>query len=326
MPDRDAQWLGPAAAAPALRLPAGPRVNAAPVPRRLDAPPALSSAQGADDLPPFDPTWAAQAARDDDARLARPARGRSRLSWALWVPLLVAGAALAWWLQRERLDLPPGAIDSITGRVTAPPAPSPPAASAALAKPEPAPQETQTAPAPQGTAPVATAPGPAPTTTTTAVPPPVAASSAPIASGTAPEAPAVTPQGPVGTPQAPVTSPQAPVATQPAPAATQATPGAPPPPAVESTPAAPAAAQAPTGALPQPEAAGAAAPERPAPTAPARSSTPRRTATPGPTAPRELCSGRSQFSLVYCLQEVCSRAGLRYHAQCIELRRNGDIR
>jgi hypothetical protein len=30
--------------------------------------------------------------------------------------------------------------------------------------------------------------------------------------------------------------------------------------------------------------------------------------------------------LLYCMQEQCAKPAYRYHAQCINLRRNGDIR
>jgi hypothetical protein len=44
------------------------------------------------------------------------------------------------------------------------------------------------------------------------------------------------------------------------------------------------------------------------------------------TSPQALCGGRTQFSLLYCLQEQCAKPAWRNHAQCNELRRRGDIR
>jgi hypothetical protein len=312
MPDRDMQWLGPAAAAPSSRASTGPR---------LHVPAALPLRAPVEEGPlPLDPALAAQAAHDDDQMVPRrrAAPARSRAGWVLLLPLLAAGGAVAWWLQRERLNLPPAALESITERAAAlPPTAAPPAASsvvaeapAAAAAPTAAtppltvttPTPTVTAPAPTGAVPAPVADNPAPPPA--AVQPPVAATPAPVAAAQTPEVTTTTP-APVET-QAPApATPPAPVATAPAAAPVTAPPPAPSPPV--ATPAAPPA-------------------ERPAAAAPARPSAQRRAAAPSPTAPRELCTGRSQFSLVYCLQEVCSRPNLRYHAQCIELRRNGDIR
>jgi serine/threonine protein kinase len=294
MPDRDMQWLGPAAAAPSSRASTGPRLHV-PAARPLRAP--------VDEGPlPLDPALAAQAAHDDDQMVPRrrAAPARSRAGWVLLLPLLAAGGAVAWWLQRERLDLPPAAIDGITERAAAlPPPAAPPAASSAVAA---APAAAAATPPPPVTTPAPTVTAPAPTgadnpaPTPAAVQPPVAATPAPVAAAPSPE----------------VATTTAPVEAAPAPA-----------PATVATVPATAPVTAPT---PEPPPPAAPPPERPAAAAPARPSAQRRAAAPIPTAPRELCAGRSQFSLVYCLQEVCSRPNLRYHAQCIELRRNGDIR
>jgi serine/threonine protein kinase len=65
-----------------------------------------------------------------------------------------------------------------------------------------------------------------------------------------------------------------------------------------------------------------ASPRRVEPAPPKRSS-----ASGGATAsPQALCGGRTQFSLLYCLQEQCAKPTWRNHAQCNELRRRGDIR
>lgn len=44
-----------------------------------------------------------------------------------------------------------------------------------------------------------------------------------------------------------------------------------------------------------------------------------------PLSPRAACGNRSQFALLYCLQDQCSKPALRNHPQCNELRRAGDI-
>jgi len=44
-----------------------------------------------------------------------------------------------------------------------------------------------------------------------------------------------------------------------------------------------------------------------------------------PTSPRAACGNRSQFALLYCMQDQCSKPALRNHPQCNELRRSGDI-
>jgi hypothetical protein len=41
---------------------------------------------------------------------------------------------------------------------------------------------------------------------------------------------------------------------------------------------------------------------------------------------RALCANRSQFALMYCLQQQCAKPSWRDHSQCRELRRRGDIR
>ena len=45
-----------------------------------------------------------------------------------------------------------------------------------------------------------------------------------------------------------------------------------------------------------------------------------------PVAPRSACAGRTQFALLYCLQDQCNQPGSGAHPQCVELRSAGDIR
>jgi Protein kinase domain len=131
-------------------------------------------------------------------------------------------------------------------------------------------------------------------------------------------------------------------------------PAAPAVPAVErpSLPSVPATAATPTAPVAPPEApAPAAVPAAPLPAAapasvvlaapvpaaraapPSRTPPPVRTAAPPPraaapvrTSPRALCANRSQFALLYCLQQQCAKPGWRNHSHCNELRRRGDIR
>jgi hypothetical protein len=44
-----------------------------------------------------------------------------------------------------------------------------------------------------------------------------------------------------------------------------------------------------------------------------------------PPSPRAACGNRSQFAMLYCMQDQCSKPALRNHPQCNELRRSGDI-
>jgi len=45
------------------------------------------------------------------------------------------------------------------------------------------------------------------------------------------------------------------------------------------------------------------------------------------TVPAEgLCSNRTQFAYLYCMQEQCARASQRNNAQCAALRRSGELR
>jgi serine/threonine protein kinase len=122
------------------------------------------------------------------------------------------------------------------------------------------------------------------------------------------------------------------------PAATTAVPGlsASPPPASVATdplastaPAVPPVAAPSVPRLPMPAPAAAPAPRAPpaqrvAPPQPQPAPRPAAPA-PAPTSPRAACGNRSQFALLYCLQDQCSKPALRNHPQCNELRRSGDI-
>jgi serine/threonine protein kinase len=113
---------------------------------------------------------------------------------------------------------------------------------------------------------------------------------------------------PASAPAATVSPPG--VAEVPAPPATAAPVPAPAPPVVTPpTPRvpAPAAGPAPRTAAAPPAAA------RPKPAAPV------------PPSPRAACGNRSQFALLYCMQDQCSKPALRNHPQCNQLRRSGDI-
>ncbi|HZE92554.1 MAG TPA: protein kinase, partial [Rhizobacter sp.] len=44
-----------------------------------------------------------------------------------------------------------------------------------------------------------------------------------------------------------------------------------------------------------------------------------------PENPRAMCSGRSNFSLVYCMQTQCKQPKFSHHAQCEELRKHGGV-
>jgi hypothetical protein len=57
-------------------------------------------------------------------------------------------------------------------------------------------------------------------------------------------------------------------------------------------------------------------------------STPETAPTPqplAPTSPRAACAGRSNFSLVYCMEQQCERERFRNHPQCISLRATGEV-
>ncbi len=47
---------------------------------------------------------------------------------------------------------------------------------------------------------------------------------------------------------------------------------------------------------------------------------------PRPVPAEGLCSNRTQFAYLYCMQEQCARASQRNNAQCAALRRSGELR
>jgi serine/threonine protein kinase len=61
----------------------------------------------------------------------------------------------------------------------------------------------------------------------------------------------------------------------------------------------------------------AAKPTKPVATAPALP--------PEPTTPRAACGTRSNFALVYCMQQQCKRWKFNTHPQCLELERRGEL-
>ncbi len=44
-----------------------------------------------------------------------------------------------------------------------------------------------------------------------------------------------------------------------------------------------------------------------------------------PTSPRAACAGRSNFSLLYCMQGLCEQSRFADHPQCRRLRQTGDV-
>jgi hypothetical protein len=44
-----------------------------------------------------------------------------------------------------------------------------------------------------------------------------------------------------------------------------------------------------------------------------------------PVSPRAACAGRSNFSIVYCMEQQCERDRFRNHPQCISLRATGEV-
>jgi len=131
-------------------------------------------------------------------------------------------------------------------------------------------------------------------------------------------------------------------ASAPTPVAATAPPGftASPPPASVATdaleratsvvpPAVPPVAVPPAPRQPLPSPSPAAAPAPPASPAPRVTVPPPAprpaVAAAAPTSPRAACGNRSQFALLYCMQDQCSKPALRNHPQCNELRRSGDI-
>ncbi|HEY0821180.1 MAG TPA: hypothetical protein VGD46_20540, partial [Rhizobacter sp.] len=46
---------------------------------------------------------------------------------------------------------------------------------------------------------------------------------------------------------------------------------------------------------------------------------------PEPATPRAACGNRSNFALVYCMQQQCKRWKFNTHAECLELERRGEL-
>jgi serine/threonine protein kinase len=44
-----------------------------------------------------------------------------------------------------------------------------------------------------------------------------------------------------------------------------------------------------------------------------------------PNNPRAMCGGRANFALFYCMQTQCNRPRFAQHAQCVDLRRRGEV-
>ena len=46
---------------------------------------------------------------------------------------------------------------------------------------------------------------------------------------------------------------------------------------------------------------------------------------PEPATPRAACGTRSNFALVYCMQQQCKRWKINTHPQCLEMERRGEL-
>jgi non-specific serine/threonine protein kinase len=164
---------------------------------------------------------------------------------------------------------------------------------------------SETAPVPVP-APAVVGATPAPAPAVTPAPPPVSPQTVAVPASPAP-APTTTAAAPApATTAPPAAAPPAPAPPPPEPAVPAAVVAAPPRPAPKTVVAKPAA---------KPPATKTAAPARPAKPA-------QRTA----AAPEGLCANRTQFAYLYCMQEACARPAQRNNAQCVALRRSGDIR
>jgi hypothetical protein len=249
----------------------------------------------------------------------RPTRSRTPM-WIAGVAALGLGVAAWAWLQRQPswatitvADLPPAVVANIPQSGT-------PAASAVTLPTDPtsAGAASAVAPTPPASAPTAVAAAPTPAPATAPVTAAPAASAAEPAPAPPPATPPVAAQPPA--PQkgrAVAKATPAPRAAAPAPAPTAPT-----------TPAASAPAQVeeaeqaepddPTKPTRTAEAANAAARKQPIKsTAPALP--------PEPATPRAACGGRSNFALVYCMQQQCKRWKFNTHPQCLEFERRGEL-
>ncbi len=84
---------------------------------------------------------------------------------------------------------------------------------------------------------------------------------------------------------------------------------------------APAAVAEPTATPPAPSAMAQTPPQRASPTP--RPAAPTRQV--AAATPRAACGARENFSLLWCMQRQCEQAHFRPHAQCVQLRRTGDV-
>jgi serine/threonine protein kinase len=301
MPDRDSQWDVLGGTSRPMPLPLRTEALQAPQPPQPQqpsmAPLSYGTADPANDAAAIVPTTL----DDTPERLRQPPRSRAGAVWFWSLALLMlAGVGLYAWWERGEVPLPETAINAIGNQ-------TPPAA-AAIPAPAPTPPAVAPATPPAAVAVERAAPAPA----AEPAPPPVAA---------APAEPAPAP------PAAAPTAPPAAVATEASPAPAEPAPTAAAPAAPATTPETPAAATAaPADPVATPPAAASprsAAAQRPP--APARTTT--ATAPPAavPQTPRASCGSRTNFSLLYCMQERCARPALRSHPQCIELRRTGEV-
>jgi hypothetical protein len=232
---------------------------------------------------------------------ARPRSNRAGWAWAVAVVLGVVTGVGAWqWTESQQ--------PASTPLAGAPPAATP---TVDAARPEPAPtaRAPQAEPGPVAAAPeVLTDPGRAdPTAAGRATAPPAAQNSA--------QTPAPATGVTAADPQPPASP--APV-DQPGPQVTgdgrvaAASPRSAPPVADETVR----------------SAAGSGGTQTDAAQPPARATASRRTAAAAPAAPptpRATCGNRTNFSLVYCMQQQCRRPAYSAHPQCREFRRTGEV-
>jgi serine/threonine protein kinase len=219
----------------------------------------------------------------------RPARSRMP-AWVAGIAVIGLAAAGWTWLQRQPSFATITVADLPPAIVANIPRPAAEGASAPTLPTAPTtaagPSPAEAVPLPLPIEPTAAGPASAPEPATTAAASAVAAASAPTPGTKAPVA----------------------AAPPPAPARARTAKAAPPPPA-DSKPAA--------AAEREPE---------PAPP-PARKPAPKATATlpPEPATPRAACGNRSNFALVYCMQQQCKRWKFNNHAECLELERRGEL-
>jgi serine/threonine protein kinase len=234
----------------------------------------------------------------DEPPPLQPARRRPVLRWAAAAAVLAAlGGTAAWQWQQERNSQ---AIGDMLSR-----APTAAGPAAAPPRPAPAPEAPKVALA----APPSPAAAAAPTTPADTLPAAApAASAAPPAERTAPQATSATREA----------------TTQPAAAEAAAQPAAEPP---AAAPAEPAPRPAHTARNKRSSAAHkdkSDKADKPARTATRTAATAAKPATTS-DSPRAQCSGRSNFSLYYCMQTQCKQARFSAHPQCQRLREHDEV-